>query len=133
MLDTNHSFIVSNDTLSIGERLGVKLGVSYTLFDSIRTHTPDTAIIYIPGKAAFYPPGITSIFQGEPFNKLWAIRFLYPRKVVTPSELNKTRFAEHISYVTVVYGSGIELLRYKLPEPLDFGILYRDSLQLTTN
>jgi len=133
MLQSNHSYIVSNDTLSIRERLGAKLGVSYNLYDSIRTQTPDTAIIYIPDKAAFFPPGVTSIFEGEPYNKLWAIRFLYPRKVVTPLEMNKTSYAEKITHVTIIYGKGIELLRYKLPAPLEFGILFRDSLRLIKN
>lgn len=130
MLLENHTFIQSNQDLSIRERLGAKLGVSYNLFDSIRSDTPDTAIIYIPDKNAFFPPGVNSIFRGNPYNKLWAIRFLYPRKVVIPSEMGKTEYAEKISHVTIIYGKGVELLRYKLPTPIDFGILSRDSLIL---
>jgi len=130
MLNENHAFISDNASLSLSERTTAKLGASYTFFDSIRVKTPETAVIYLPGQEAFFPKGKKSIFIGEPFNKMWAIRFLYPRKVVIPSEMKDGLYAKKITHVTIVNGVGTELLQYTLPFNLQYGILLRDSLQL---
>jgi len=133
MLDDNHDFIMDNGKMNLQERYSSKLGLSYALFDSIRAKTPDSAVIYLPGKEAFFPKNQASIFTGEPFEKMWAIRFLYPRKVVTEKEYARSSYAKHIDYVIVVNGKGVERLKYSLPYPIQFGILRADSLKLTSH
>lgn len=133
MLEDNYDFVASNRHMNVQERYASKLGVSYSFFDSIRSKTPDTAVVYLPGKNGFYPTGQTSIFTGEPFEKMWAIRFLYPRKVVSEKEYDRSVYAEKIDYVIIVYGVGTERLKYRLPQRVDFGILHADSLQLNYN
>lgn len=133
MLQDNHDFIVDNGYMSLQERYTSKMGYTYSLFDSVRSRTPNTAVIYLPGKEAFFPNNQKSIFTGEPFEKMWAIRFLYPRKVVTEREYEQSPYAKKINYVMIVNGIGVERLKYKLASPIQYGILYADSLQLTNN
>lgn len=133
MLRDNHDFVVDNQNMSIKERYASKLGLSYALFDSIRSRTPDSAVVYLPGKDGFFPKNQQSLFSGEPYEKMWAIRFLYPRKVVSEKEYDRSIYANKIDYVIIVYGVGTERLKYKLPEPVDFGILDANSLQLENN
>lgn len=133
MLEDNYDFILDNRSMNLQERYTSKLGVSYSLFDSIRSKTPDSAVIYLPGREAFFPKNQVSIFSGEPFGKLWAIRFLYPRKIVSEAEYQRSTYADKIDYVIIVYEKGVERLKYTLPSPIEFGILYADSLKLTSN
>lgn len=133
MLEDNYDFVTNNRYMSVQERYASKLGVSYILFDSVRSKTPDTAVVYLPGKNGFFPKNQVSIFTGEPYEKMWAIRFLYPRKVVSEEEYERSAYAEKIDYVMIVYGIGTERLKYKLPQRIDFGVLYADSLKLKNN
>ncbi len=131
MLEENHDFVMDNGKMNLQERYTSKMGVTYSLFDSVCSRTPDTAIIYIPGQQAFFPKDQERIFTGEPFEKMWAIRFLYPRKVVTELEYERCVYSDEIDYVIVVNGKGVERLKYKVPYPIQFGVLYADSLQIT--
>jgi hypothetical protein len=130
MLDDNYDFVSKNRQMTVQDRYTSKLGVSYSLFDSVRSRTPDTAVVYLPGRNGFFPKNQVSVFTGEPYEKMWAIRFLYPRKVVSEKEYDRSAYAAKIDYVIIVYGVGTERLKYRLPQPVDFGILYADSLKL---
>ncbi len=130
MLEDNYDFVMNNGSMTLQERYASKLGVSFSLFDAVRSKTPDSAVIYLPGNTAFFPNNEESIFTGVPFEKMWATRFLYPRKVVTEREYGRSIYTDKIDYVMIVYGKGVERLKYALPYPLQFGVLYADSLQI---
>ena len=66
--------------LSLSDRYQMKLGNGYAVYKYVCDKTPEDAIIYIPAAKYFQQEGV----EGEPWNKLWAMRFLYPRQVVQP-------------------------------------------------
>ncbi len=109
---------------TLDDRFMVKLGASYEYLYSIKASTPEDAVILLPGRDAFFPQGEQSVFQGkEPYNKLWATRFLYPRRVVIPSELGKTSWSEKITHVAIAYGNGYEYLDYEVTPQHAFAVI----------
>ena len=97
--------------------------VLFLLNKFVKESTPENAVILLPGKEAFYPEGEERIFSGEPYNKLWAIRFLYPRRVIIPSELGKTPWSEKITHVAIVNGRGYEYLDYEVEQKAPHAVL----------
>lgn len=104
-------------------RFEMKLGLSHVYLRYVKENTPENAVILLPGKEAFYPEGEERIFSGEPYNKLWAIRFLYPRRVIIPSELGKTPWSEKITHVAIVNGRGYEYLDYEVEQKAPHAVL----------
>ena len=100
-----------------------KLGLSHVYLRYVKENTPENAVILLPGKEAFYPEGEERIFSGEPYNKLWAIRFLYPRRVIIPSELGKTPWSEKVTHVAIVNGRGYEYLDYEVEQKAPHAVL----------
>ncbi|MDR0769362.1 MAG: hypothetical protein LBE71_05615, partial [Dysgonamonadaceae bacterium] len=64
-----------------------------------------------------------SPFKQDVSNKLWALRVLYPRKLVTPSEMETNRYAKDITHVAIVNGRGYERLDYQVENPVTHGVL----------
>ncbi|HVI44695.1 MAG TPA: hypothetical protein VM802_07490 [Chitinophaga sp.] len=108
--------------LTTGQKTALKLGKSYNYLSYVRDHTPDTAVILLPSAEAFFPAGKKSGFISEPYNKLWALRFLYPRKLVVPYEKGRTSYLHKITHIALVNGQAPELL----PVQLDFP--YTDTI-----
>lgn len=98
------------------QRFEMKLGLSHVYLRYLKESTPPDAVILLPSKEAFFPEGQDRVFSGEPYNKLWATRFLYPRRVITSSELGVTPWSEKITHVAIVNGVGYEYLDYEVPE-----------------
>lgn len=94
------------------QRFEMKLGLAHVYLRYLKENTPPDAVILLPSQEAFYPEGQERIFSGEPYNKLWATRFLYPRRVIIPSELGKTPWSRKITHVAIVNGIGYEYLDY---------------------
>lgn len=105
------------------ERYEMKLGLSHVYLRYLKENTPPDAVILLPGKEAFYPEGQERIFSGEPYNKLWATRFLYPRRVIIPSELGVTPWSQKITHVAIVNGIGYEYLGYEVPKKVPHIVL----------
>lgn len=97
--------------MSKEERNVVKLGMGYELFKYVRENTPDTAVIYLPDPRAFLLDGYGDKFSSPHFShKLWAVRFLYPRKIVTNSEYSFQGAIPPLTHVLLINGKGKELL-----------------------
>lgn len=105
------------------QRFEMKLGLSYVYLRYLKESTPPNAVILLPSKEAFFPEGQERVFSGEPYNKLWATRFLYPRRVILTSELGKTPWSQKITHVAIANGIGYEYLNYEVPQKAPFAIL----------
>lgn len=116
MLQKNLEYTRLYAQTTTDNRFEMKLGLSHVYLRYLKENTPENAVILLPPKEAFYPEGEERIFSGEPYNKLWATRFLYPRRVVIPSELGVTPWSEKITHVAIVNGRGYEYLDYEVPE-----------------
>lgn len=116
MLQKNLEYTRLYAQTTTDNRFEMKLGLSHVYLRYLKENTPENAVILLPSKEAFYPEGEERIFSGEPYNKLWATRFLYPRRVVIPSELGVTPWSEKITHVAIVNGRGYEYLDYEVPE-----------------
>lgn len=116
MLQKNLEYTRLYAQTTTDNRFEMKLGLSHVYLRYLKENTPENAVILLPPKEAFYPEGEERIFSGEPYNKLWATRFLYPRRVVIPSELGVTPWSEKITHVAIVNGRGYEYLDYEVPQ-----------------
>ena len=123
MLQKNLETIRHYSRTTTDNRFEMKLGLSHVYLRYVKESTPENAVILLPGKEAFYPEGEERIFSGEPYNKLWAIRFLYPRRVIIPSELGKTPWSEKITHVAIVNGRGYEYLDYEVEQKAPHAVL----------
>ena len=123
MLQKNLETIRHYSRTTTDNRFEMKLGLSHVYLRYVKENTPENAVILLPGKEAFYPEGEERIFSGEPYNKLWAIRFLYPRRVIIPSELGKTPWSEKITHVAIVNGRGYEYLDYEVEQKAPHAVL----------
>ena len=123
MLQKNLETIRHYSRTTTDNRFEMKLGLSHVYLRYVKENTPENAVILLPGKEAFYPEGEERIFSGEPYNKLWAIRFLYPRRVIIPSELGKTPWSEKVTHVAIVNGRGYEYLDYEVEQKAPHAVL----------
>lgn len=114
MLESNYGFISKFRNIPLEERNLSKMGNSYNIFLYIKGNTPSDAVIYLPGGKAFQDKTYGMEFKGEPFNKGWATRFLYPRKIVLESEYSKSSYSKEITHVAIINKVGAEILPYKL-------------------
>ena len=123
MLKGNMKTIKQYPNLTLPQRSEVKMGGSYSYYKYIADNTPKNAVIYIPARDAFFPKGQQSMFTGEPYNKMWAIRFLYPRKVVVPQEMGHSIYSRKLTHIAIVNGVGLEMLSYSVSPNFRIGVL----------
>ncbi len=123
MLKGNAKTIRQYAYTTTDNRFEMKLGLSHVYLRYLKENTPENAVILLPSQEAFFPKGEEHIFSGEPFNKLWATRFLYPRRVIIPSELGKTPWSERITHVAIVNGRGYEYLDYEVGQKAPHTVL----------
>jgi hypothetical protein len=123
ILKGNMAFIRQFPGKTNEQRLEVKLGMSYTYLQFIKRQTPEDAVILYPDWREFFPEGVESPFNGEITNKIWATRFLYPRKIVLSSERDKNRYGKHITHVAIVNGTGFEKVNYPVAAKFEHGVL----------
>lgn len=121
LLKGNMQTINAYPDLSFDEKMGMKLNSSYSYLMYIKEQTPENAVILWPSGADFMKE--KSPFSGELGNKTYALRFLYPRKLVTPNELGKSHFEKEITHVAIVNGCGFDQLPYSINQPFEHGIL----------
>ncbi|MDR2810236.1 MAG: hypothetical protein LBB84_06735 [Tannerellaceae bacterium] len=123
MLTSNRKLIRENPHLSIKEKNEMKLGADFAYVWFLRESTPENAVILYPSAEDFYPPDKSSPFKQGLQNKIWALRFLYPRRLVLPSEMETNRYAPDITHVAIVNGRGHERLNYPVELRQEHGIL----------
>ncbi|MDR1357683.1 MAG: hypothetical protein LBJ58_08445 [Tannerellaceae bacterium] len=123
MLKGNMELIKAHPKATLEERNKFKLGTDYEYLLFVKNATPEDAVILYPSREDFLPEGVNSPFKQDIQNKLWALRFLYPRKLVLPSEMETNRYADDITHVAIVNGRGYERLGYEADERMEFGIL----------
>lgn len=113
LLRDNMKLIRKYPKLTFDQKMWLKLGASYKYFMFLKQKTPDTAVILYPSQKAFQKKG--SPFKHEIYNKTYATRFLYPRKLVLESELKNSKYADEITHIAIVNREGAD----RLPFPLD--------------
>ena len=84
MLPENMEIVRKYPNLNYDGRMSIKLGANYMYLKNTREHTPENAVILWPSSEAFTKG--KSPFTAEISNKIYALRFLYPRKLVIPFE-----------------------------------------------
>jgi len=117
MLSNNYTLITTHPNLSLDERYQTRMGFTYRYLKLLRESSPENAVILFPEEEDFFPPDVESPFKREGTKKMAAIRFLYPRKLVLPSEMQANRYADSITHVAIVNGRGYERLHYSFPDP----------------
>ena len=111
---------------TIDQRYRIVLGSAYIYLETIKENTPEDAVILYPEYESFFPKDEKPIFKNEGItNKMWAIRFLHPRIIVRPSELEHSPYKDKLTHVAIVNGRGIEYLPYKdeLKIDIPYGVL----------
>ena len=121
LLKGNMETIKAYPHLNFDEKMGMKLGASYSYLMYVKEQTPENAVILWPSGADFMKE--KSPFSGELGNKTYALRFLYPRKLVTPDERGKSRYEKEITHVAIVNGAGLDNLPYPVGQPFEHGVL----------
>ena len=122
--DMNAISKLSFKKTSLDERYSVVLKTTYTYFNLIKNNSPEDAVILYPDYNAFFPENEEPVFNNPGIaSKMWAIRFLYPRIIITPAELESSSYKDKITYVAIVNGRGREFLPYELDEGAKFGVV----------
>lgn len=132
MLEGNYKVIKNNLHASIDQRFEAKLGTTYKACQYIRQNSPDTAVLLWPDNDDFSPQGTNSGFANEMGNKMYGLRFLHPRKLVTKKELSVLQNKDAITHVVVVHDSCREYLPYPLAGHIEFAVLPIDKNQLSS-
>lgn len=107
------------------QRLLMKLGNDFSLILYLRQNTPTDAVLLYPERAWLTDSlgGQPSIFNGGLCDKLSAVRFLYPRRIVIPQEMGKTSWSRRLTHVAVIGRHGREYLSYPLPDDFVIGVM----------
>lgn len=129
-LQANYESISENRKATLSQRYAMKLRSGYLVYARLAANTPPDAVIYLPGKSALEADKNGANFHGNTFTKGWALRFLYPRKVVLESEYDTSIYTPQITHVAIVNGVGAEKLPYKLSSVPAFGVLPIDPALL---
>lgn len=121
LLKGNMETIKAYPNLTFDEKMTMKLNSCYSYLMYIKEQTPENAVILWPSGADFSKEN--SPFKGEIYNKTYALRFLYPRKLVTPHEIGKSHYEKEITHIAIVNGTGFDKLPYKVEQPFEHGVL----------
>lgn len=102
LLKDNFVKIKKRSNLTYDEKMRVKLGASYDFLLYLKQSTPEDAVILYPSGKSFRKKG--SPFAHEIYNKVYATRFIYPRRLVLENELSTSKYTPLITHVTFVNG-----------------------------
>ncbi len=121
LLKGNMEMIRKYPNLTYDQKMQYKLGASYEYLLFLKQHTPENAVILYPSSKAFRKKD--SPFTQNIDNKIYAIRFLYPRKLILESDLENSIYADKITHVAIVNGEGIDKLPYPVNMEIQHGVL----------
>lgn len=122
----NLQFIQSYPDLTLDERLAAKLGSDYRFLLFLREQTPEDAVLYYPTGDDFRSvrdQSGQSLFSGQLTDKLTAVRFLYPRRIVVEKELHKTSYTDSLTFITILSPRNRELIPYPIDPAFTIGVL----------
>jgi hypothetical protein len=105
------------------ERREMKMGFSFRYMKFVRDCTPETAVILMPPREVYFPPGEKSDFEGDVGHKLWRLRVLYPRRLIDKPELGVNVYSDSITHVAIVNGWGYDYLHYPVSERVRYAVL----------
>ena len=111
LLKKNMEIIHKYKNSTIDLRYEMKLGYTYVYLRFLRDQTPDTAVILMPGAEIICSPNGKNNFSKDMANKLWATRFLYPRKIIYDKERNAQ---DQITHVAIINYWGYDKLPYRV-------------------
>lgn len=121
LLKGNMETIKKYPRLTLEQKTQMKLGTSYEYLLYLKRATPENAVILYPEAKDFRENG--SPFTQEIDNKIYATRFLYPRKLVLESERNASKYRDKITHVAIVNGKGKDKLPYPVDADFQHGVL----------
>lgn len=120
LLKGNMETIKKYPELTYEQKMQMKLGTSYGYLLYIKQSTPENAVILYPPASAFRTKD--SPFTQNIDNKIYATRFLYPRKLVLESELPMSKYANQITHIAIVNGIGKDKLTYPVDSTVQHGV-----------
>ena len=128
LLKGNMELMRQYKDLPLEGRNEMKLGYTYAYLRYIVRQTPPDAVILMPQKSIYFPEKVKTEFTGQPYNKLWATRFLYPRKIVLEGEETANKYGCKITHVAIVNGWGYDKLHYEVENPVKNTVLPIDRM-----
>lgn len=132
-LQGNYATISKHRGSPLPERYTMKLKSNYIVYAQLVANTPADAVIYLPSESALAPEVNQANFHKNTFSKGWALRFLYPRKVVLESEYATSIYTPQITHVAIINGVGADKLPYRIKSLPAFGVLPIDPSKLKRN
>lgn len=115
IVEGDYHFASRNKKLPLEDRYAARMGGFYTFFRYVRENTPEDAVIYLPNAAAFVHDVWSELFYSyHCSNKIFATRFLYPRKVVTANEYTQYGSFLPLTHVIVIGNGGKDILPYDI-------------------
>ena len=121
LLRGNMETIKKYPKLTFEQKMQMKLGTSYEYLLYLKQATPENAVILYPDSKDFREKG--SPFTQNIDNKIYATRFLYPRKLILESERKTGKYKNEITHVAIVNGKGTEKLPYPVDTEFQHGVL----------
>lgn len=123
LLKGNMELIRKYKNTPIEGRNEMKLGFTYAYLRYIAQQTPSDAVILMPQRSAYFPANGKTEFTGQPYNKIWALRFLYPRKIVIDGQEKANKYIDKVTHVAIVNGWGYDKLHYSVSNPAQNAVL----------
>lgn len=115
MVEGDYHFACRNRNLPLEDRYASRLGGCYTFFRYVRENTPEDAVIYLPSANSFIRDASSLMFYSHHCsNKIFATRFLYPRKVVTESEYTQFGSPYPLTHAIVIGNGDKNILPYEM-------------------
>ncbi|MDR0658491.1 MAG: hypothetical protein LBG18_06120 [Mediterranea sp.] len=120
MLRSNMETVRKHPGLTFEQKMQQKLGMSYVYLLHLKQATPEDAVILYPAPEAFKEKD--SPFTQEIYNKIYATRFLYPRRIIRTDEPETGKYAGRITHVAIVNGIGADRLPYPVDPAVRHGV-----------
>ncbi len=121
LLKANMEQIKKYPELTFDEKMTMKLGASYQYLLFIKENTEENAVILYPSAAAFQKEG--SPFTHEIYNRIYATRFLHPRKLIYEEELGTSVFSNRLTHIAIVNGVGYKRINFPLDSTVQHTII----------
>jgi hypothetical protein len=135
LMKENYKTIKKYKSLSLDQKWEGKLGYDYAYWKYLHDNTPEDAVILYPTSDIFFPEGKKTDFERVAADKIQALRFLYPRKLVYHNETETNRYGKQLTHVAIANGWGYEYLEYTVVNKVDNTVLpiKQHNNQINTN